>query len=169
MSKRLTDTSKWTNNRWFQRLPSKYKLLWLYIWDICDSAGVWSADFDLAMRMTGCTYTEDETREWFGNHIEVLDEETKTWWLMEFCRKQYKLLDETSKSQWVITNIELLKEHGLWGRYKGYMRGIYTPIEKKGKEKKGQDIDTRPPIPEEEHAKIHELINGTSKKMEVDV
>jgi len=141
----------------------------LYIWDICDNAGVWSADFDLAMRMTGCMYTEDETREWFGNHIEVLDEETKTWWLMEFCRKQYKLLDETSKSQWVITNIELLKEHGLWGRYKGYMRGIYTPIEKKGKEKKGQDIDTRPPIPEEEHAKIHELINGTSKKMEVDV
>ena len=173
MVKRLNDTSKWTNNRWFQRLPKQYKLLWMYIWDICDNVGVWSADFDLAMRMTDCTFTEDEALERFGSHIEILEEETKTWWIVEFCQKQYKFLDENSKSPWVIANIDLLKEHGIYERYIGYIKGIYTPIYKKGKgkEKKGKERTEYAPsvhMAPDEYDKLVELIGKDNTRRCID-
>lgn len=42
MSKRFTDTEKWTK-QWFGDLSIKEKVLWLYCCDACDAAGV--ADF----------------------------------------------------------------------------------------------------------------------------
>jgi len=181
MGKRMTDTDKWTNNRWFQRLPSKYKLLWLYMWDICDNVGVWSADFDLAMRMLGpnCTFTEDEVREVFGKHIEVLNEETREWWIVEYCEFQHPDLcakcntsiagDPRHKA--LISYIILLKQHDLldrfieWSISKGYARGLDTP---QGKARQGTVRQGKEPIPEEVQTTIHEFINGTSKKMGVD-
>lgn len=46
MAKRLTDTTKW-NNPDFRSLPDKYKLLYLYLLDNCDSAGIVCIDLDL--------------------------------------------------------------------------------------------------------------------------
>jgi hypothetical protein len=52
MAKRFTDSEKW-NRPWFRKLPTKYKLLWLYILDHCDMSGVWYVDFELASMMIG--------------------------------------------------------------------------------------------------------------------
>ena len=179
MGKRMTDTDKWTNNRWFQRLPKDYKLLWIYMWDICDNVGVWSADLERAMLMTSTTLKEDEARERFGNHIKILDEDAKTWWIVEFCEFQHSdlieyLIDKNdprkptkdiSKNRPLKSYIRLLEQHGLIERVCiQYVNGMDTDKARQGKDRQG-----KAPIPEEEHAKIHELINGTSKKMGVDV
>ena len=47
MSKRHTATEKW-DDPWYRRLPVVYKLLWSYLCDRCDNAGVWKVDYDLA-------------------------------------------------------------------------------------------------------------------------
>ena len=39
MAKRFTDTDKWKKG-FIRNLPTKYKLLWLYILDDCNHAGV---------------------------------------------------------------------------------------------------------------------------------
>lgn len=45
--KRFTDSKKW-DKRWFRTLPPEVKLIWMYILDKCDHAGVWEVDFELA-------------------------------------------------------------------------------------------------------------------------
>jgi len=47
MSKRFTDSEKW-GDPWFRNLPLKYKLLWLYLTDVCDNAGIWKVDLEMA-------------------------------------------------------------------------------------------------------------------------
>jgi hypothetical protein len=39
MAKRLTDSNKW-NDSWFTNLPMDIKLVWIYLLDACDHAGV---------------------------------------------------------------------------------------------------------------------------------
>lgn len=46
MAKRMTETGKWMNPS-FRKLPTKIKVLFLYLLDSCDSAGVIHLDFDL--------------------------------------------------------------------------------------------------------------------------
>lgn len=46
MGSRLSDTDKW-KNPWFRSLPGKYKLLFTYMIDECDNAGVMHLDIDL--------------------------------------------------------------------------------------------------------------------------
>ena len=47
MAKRFTDTNKW-QKQFIRKLPSAYKILWIYILDDCDHAGVWTVDTEIA-------------------------------------------------------------------------------------------------------------------------
>lgn len=44
MPKRFTDTELWKNQRWFRKLSPIYKLVFCYIKDQCNHAGVWKID-----------------------------------------------------------------------------------------------------------------------------
>jgi len=46
MAKRFTDTDKWKKT-FIRTMKAPYKLLWLYILDECDHAGIWQVDFDV--------------------------------------------------------------------------------------------------------------------------
>lgn len=52
MAKRFTDTEKWKRPV-FRTLPPEYKLLYTYLLDTCDHAGIWDEDLELAMFQTG--------------------------------------------------------------------------------------------------------------------
>lgn len=47
MSKRFTDTGKWTD-KWFRKLDVYEKLFFLWLVDNCDNAGFWEVDIELA-------------------------------------------------------------------------------------------------------------------------
>ena len=44
MAKRLTDTEKW-RDPWFYDLSPTDKLLWIYLLDTCDHAGIWKGSW----------------------------------------------------------------------------------------------------------------------------
>jgi hypothetical protein len=50
--KRFTETNKW-QNPWYRRLTPEAKLLWQWLLDHCDPAGVIEADFELATFQIG--------------------------------------------------------------------------------------------------------------------
>ena len=52
MAKRFTDTDKWKKTL-LKSMPSEYKLLWLYICDDCDHAGIWHVDIQIASLRIG--------------------------------------------------------------------------------------------------------------------
>lgn len=62
MSKRFTETQKW-EDPWFRRLEPRLKLLWFWILDRCDSAGIIDPDIELASFQIGYPYPMDTLSE----------------------------------------------------------------------------------------------------------
>ena len=54
--KRFTETLKWSKP-WFRQLQPKHKLLWQWMCDTCDNAGILDADWGLASFQIGCAFT----------------------------------------------------------------------------------------------------------------
>lgn len=67
MAKRFTETNKW-NDAWYRRLPCAAKLLWLWLCDNCDHAGVISPDLDLASFQIG-EPVDESTVELLGDRL----------------------------------------------------------------------------------------------------
>lgn len=44
MAKRFTETDIWKKQRWFKKLHPIYKLVWAYVKDECDHAGIWKIE-----------------------------------------------------------------------------------------------------------------------------
>jgi hypothetical protein len=129
MAKRFTDTNKWKDT-WFQDLPTKYKLFWIYILDECDAAGLWKPNMRLASFQIGEPFEEAELKRVFINRITITDE--GYWFVSKFIEFQYGELSANSKPH--LSVINLLKRH----KIKGYTKGIDTLKEKekdKDKEK----------------------------------
>lgn len=70
MAKRLTDSDKWFHP-WFRALPLKAKVIWIYMLDTCDHAGIWTVDLELASLLIGdkTKVTEEDILKWFGDKI----------------------------------------------------------------------------------------------------
>lgn len=129
--KRFTDTNKW-DDPWFHNLQPKYKLLWNYITDKCDNAGVYKPNFPLASFCIGETIDENIA-------LKVLNQEKQrikvlpngNWHIADFIFFQYGELSQASKPHLQV--ISLIKKHNLW---KEYAKGMHTLKEKdKDKEK----------------------------------
>jgi len=117
MSKRLTDVTKWTKNKWFRKLKPNHKLFWLYLLDNCDNVGVWEEDIELASILISYEYNKDEILKEFKDKVKVF-RDGKKWWVKDFIVFQYGELKEehlTNKPhQCYIRN---LKKHRLWIDY----------------------------------------------------
>lgn len=139
MSKRFTDSSKWTNNKWFFNLKIEEKLFWIFLLDSCDTVGVWEENLELANRIIGYEYPMDTLLNVFNKQIVVFKDGRK-WWVREFCDFQYGGLNEDSPSKPIQSYIRLLKKHGLW---KEYSKGIHSLKDKdknKDKDKDGEKV-----------------------------
>jgi hypothetical protein len=87
MAKRFTDTDKW-KKPFLRKLKSEYKLLWVYILDECDHAGIWQVDFDVAEIKLGEKLNMEDAIESFEGKIHVFDEGQK-WFIYDFIDFQY--------------------------------------------------------------------------------
>tara|TARA_R100001463_G_scaffold34534_4_gene75833 strand:+ start:2706 stop:3356 length:651 start_codon:yes stop_codon:yes gene_type:complete len=92
MAKRFTDTDKWKKG-FIKNLPAKYKLLWLYILDDCNHAGIWDTDFEVASIRIGSKINEKEAAQVLGEQIKIFDGGNK-WFIPKFIDFQYGQLNE---------------------------------------------------------------------------
>ena len=87
MSKRFTDTEKW-KKPFIRNLSAPYKLLWLYICDDCDYAGIWQVDIDVARIRIGEDINEQDAIKFFDDKIIKIDNGNK-WFIPSFIDFQY--------------------------------------------------------------------------------
>ena len=110
MPKRFTDTIKW-KKRFFRELPSDYKLLWLYILDDCDHAGVWEVDFDAVELRIGVRFDSKEVLNKFDNRV-IEFRKNEKWFIPDFVKFQYgEELNMKVKAQW--SAIQIIKKYKL--------------------------------------------------------
>lgn len=87
MAKRFTDTDKW-KKPFIRGLQGPYKVLWLYILDDCDHAGIWQVDLDVAALRIGEILDLKTAEKSFENHIQIFDNGEK-WFIPSFIEFQY--------------------------------------------------------------------------------
>jgi hypothetical protein len=133
MSKRFTDTEKW-KKPFIKNLKGAYKLLWLYIIDDCDHAGVWQVDMDIAQIRIGEKLDKTTAEKLFGEKIEVFDNGEK-WFIPSFIDFQYGKLN--TKNRVHNSVIDILESY----QNKGLVRGLQGRKDKdKDKDKDKEDI-----------------------------
>jgi hypothetical protein len=87
MAKRFTDTEKW-KKPFIRGLQGPYKLLWLYICDDCDHAGIWQVDMDVAQIRIGEEINLNQAIKSFEDKIIIFDKGNK-WFIPSFVEFQY--------------------------------------------------------------------------------
>ena len=66
MAQRFTDSNKWLDN-WFSNLTNDYKIVWLYLLDTADNAGIFQINIRLLNFNCSTNITENELLETFKN------------------------------------------------------------------------------------------------------
>lgn len=108
--KRFTDVDKW-RDPWFMELPIEMKLLWLFLCDNCDNAGVWTANKRLAEIQIGAGVDWSLAVNLFEGRVNLLENGQK-WHLRKFVAFQYPNgLNPKSPPQAAV--IGQLRAHGL--------------------------------------------------------
>lgn len=157
MSKRFTDTLKWSDP-WFRELPQEYQRLWLFILDACDNAGIWKVDMKLASFMLNAQLTQFDAEIYmedrvipFGKQQEFNGQMMREkWFIPKFVTFQYGKLNPACKPHKYV--LDILMENGL-GCYahansialaddsiEGYPKGIHTLKEKDKDKEKEKEI-----------------------------
>jgi len=108
MAKRLSDSTKWADE-WFTELPMDMKLVWLYILDMCDHAGVYKVNLKLLRFQTGTDRPENEIVEYLKDRIYIAENK---WFIPKFIGFQYKNFF-TSNTPAIKSAKELLLSHGI--------------------------------------------------------
>lgn len=106
MPKRLTNTDKW-KDPFLRALEAPYKLLYFYILDDCDHAGIWTPDFEVAAIRIGAPINEKHARENLAPRVVFL--KNGRWFLPEFVSDQYGELSE--KNRLHVSVLQLLKKN----------------------------------------------------------
>lgn len=103
MSKRFTDTEKWGKG-FIRSLQAPYKLLWLYICDSCNHAGIWDVEIDVAELRIGVDLTCEEALKQFGEHV-VEIEDGRKWFIPSFVEFQYGELNPENRAHRAVIDI----------------------------------------------------------------
>jgi hypothetical protein len=110
--KRFTDTGKW-NDPWFRALTPTAKLLWSWLLDNCDNAGVIDPDIMLAAFQIGERVEEKHIAE-LGNRLQRLP--SGKLWIPKFIKFQFGALSEESRVHSSV--VKLLENHRLLIEYR---------------------------------------------------
>tara|TARA_R100001460_G_scaffold7790_3_gene19578 strand:- start:3932 stop:4585 length:654 start_codon:yes stop_codon:yes gene_type:complete len=114
----MTDTDKW-KKRFVRDLSPQHKLLWFYILDDCNHAGIWEVDIEVASIRVGYELIYDMLPESFLDKIVIFDNGDK-WFIPDFIDFQYGELNPNSNVHKSV--ISLLQRYNL----EGYVKGLQT-------------------------------------------
>ncbi len=153
MAFRLTDSEKW-RTVWFRKLPYDYKLLWLYIYENCNHAGIINFDLEIIEAFIGHEYDKQKIRKLFKGKYKPLSNGEK-WFIDDFIKINYKNgnLDTNNKvhksavdiliQEGLVRNEKALKDYRDQGSFKGHYRVLldYKEREKEREVVKGKEIE----------------------------
>lgn len=89
MAKRFID-SEIFKDPWFKKLESDFKLLWIHTFTVCDNAGLYPVEIEIACIRCGIKpISTEEAENAFKEKIFVLDA-GETWFLPSFIKIQYR-------------------------------------------------------------------------------
>lgn len=89
MAKRFTETTIWEDD-WFYELSVEYKLLWFYIKDNCDHAGLWKPKIRAFKNVSDVEIDLDKALEYFNvGKMRVRPLDDGYWFLEDFFYFQY--------------------------------------------------------------------------------
>lgn len=126
--KRFTETLKWRDS-WFRRLKPADKLLWQWLLDNCDPAGVIDADLDLAAQDIG--YAKGKlTLTGIGDRVAKLP--SGKHWIPKFIEFQYGELSEKCPPHKAV--FKAIDKHQIEGFRKGNAR-VGTTLQEKEEDK----------------------------------
>jgi hypothetical protein len=105
--KRFTETLKWSKP-WFRQLQPKHKLLWQWMCDTCDNAGILDADWGLASFQIGCAFTAADLEAFDGRATIIPCGKV---WIPSFITFQCSTLSRDCKAHGPI--FTSLEKHGI--------------------------------------------------------
>lgn len=118
-------------------MKAPYKLLWLYILDECNHAGIWQVDFDVAEIKTGEKLNYDQALKSLGNKIIVFDNNEK-WFIPDYIDFQYGELNHKNRVHESV--IFLLKKYDLINESLK-IKPLTSPLEGAKDKEKDKDKD----------------------------
>lgn len=142
MAKRFTIIEKW-QDKWFSNLPIKFKILWLYILDTCDHAGIWESNLKLAGYFIGENYEEEDALSHLGQKIKVLSD--SKWFVKKFIHHQYNCSIEglNPENNAHIGVLKKLSQYNIEGASKGLASGSIATKDKDKDKVKDKDKDNK--------------------------
>jgi hypothetical protein len=96
MAKRFFDTNKFSDE-WYRKLPVKYKLFWDYLLCVCDNAGVFKLDIELASYFIGEPLINHEIESLFQGRLYPLG--GVKYFIPKFIHFQYGELGDSKPHQ----------------------------------------------------------------------
>lgn len=156
MARRMTDSTKWSKP-FLRAMEAPYKLLWIYILDECDHAGIWQVDLDVAQLKIGETLEIESALYFFGDKISVIDGGQK-WFINDFIDFQYGELNPANKVH--NSAIKILNKYNLLDENLN-IKPLASPLQAvkdKDKEKDKDKIKDKDKEKPEEKPKNPELI-----------
>lgn len=154
MARRMTDTAKWDDD-WFMNLSPVAKLLWLYLVDQCDHAGVWRVNRRLAAFQMGMEPNWDEVLNELGDRIAVLPGGEK-WHLKKFVEYQYGPTPN-DKNNAHLGVLKILKSLGLPWSYLGATHTHTSPCLGALDMGKDKEMDSKRESPEREKSEQRKI------------
>jgi len=110
MAKRFTDTEKW-KDEWFTDLSNDNKVIWQYLLDTCDNAGIFKKNIKILNIMCNTNVSAEDILNTFKNRISVLSDDK--WFINKFCVFQYGSEFLNSKNKAVTSAIQKLIENNI--------------------------------------------------------
>ena len=129
MAKRFTDTDKW-KKPFIRGLEAPYKLLWFYILDDCDHAGIWIVDLEIASIRCGHTFNERDVLKIFNGQVDVV-RKGELWFIRDFIDFQYGTLNPENRAHKSV--LDRLKKYKI--------KTLISPLQGAKDKDKDTDID----------------------------
>jgi len=146
MAKRFTDTGKW-NKPFLRGMKAPYKLLWIYILDECNHAGIWEIDFEVAQIKIGEKLNKETAHQYFNGQILEFDNK---WFIYNFIEFQYGELNPVNRAHNSV--IQLLTKYGIDWKIKP----LTSPLQGCKDKEKDKDMEL---VKDKEEANFYRKIN----------
>lgn len=129
MAKRLTDTEKW-NDDWYISLSNDYRIIWQWLLDNCNHAGICKRSMRLLNFMCNTNVTEEEMIVSMSGRVLISN---NIWFIPKFLKFQYTSL--TSQRPVIISVVKELEKHNLISIIPESFGNDYLIIKDKDKDK----------------------------------